>query len=507
MVSENKHKNLLIFGLLLGIFAAAIDNTIVATAMPTIVGDLGGSDKFVWVTSAYIVMVMAGMPIFGKLSDMYGRKKFFLFGLSVFLIGSMLCGLAQSIIQLSIFRAIQGIGGGALMPIAFTIVFDIFPPQQRGKMTAALGAVFGLSSVIGPLLGAIITDAISWHWIFYVNVPIVAISMLLIIITYHESNQHAKQNIDWFGAITLVIGVIALMFALELGGKEFAWDSLQSFLLFGTFAIMFLIFILVERKAKDPIISFWMFKNRLFASSQALAFFYGAAFLPLTVFVPIIISAKFGGSSIDSSLVLTPMMLGSVAGSASAGFSQTKFKFRNIILVSLTAFLAGMFFMSTVTPETSRTLITFYMILCGYGIGFNFSLLPTTSMHHIDARHRGSANSTNQFFRTLGMTIGISIFGSIQSNILSEKLSDAFKGMGNGAGLPTTMKDPSQMFKPEVRKMIPTEILNKIIHAIFESITPIFTICIFIIAIAFIAAFFMGNERIVMMKKEESKSE
>ena len=154
MVIENKHKSLLVFGLLLGIFASAIDNTIVATAMPTIVGDLGGSDKFVWVTSAYIVMVMAGMPIFGKLSDMYGRKKFFMFGLSVFLIGSMLCGLADSIVQLSIFRAIQGIGGGALMPIAFTIVFDIFPPQQRGKMTAALGAVFGLSSVIGPLLGA-----------------------------------------------------------------------------------------------------------------------------------------------------------------------------------------------------------------------------------------------------------------------------------------------------------------------------------------------------------------
>jgi EmrB/QacA subfamily drug resistance transporter len=503
MVIENKHKSLLVFGLLLGIFASAIDNTIVATAMPTIVGDLGGSDKFVWVTSAYIVMVMAGMPIFGKLSDMYGRKKFFMFGLSVFLIGSMLCGLADSIVQLSVFRAIQGIGGGALMPIAFTIVFDIFPPQQRGKMTAALGAVFGLSSVIGPLLGAVITDSINWHWIFYVNVPIVAVSMLLVLFTYHESKQHANQTIDWFGAITLVIGVVALMFGLELGGKEFAWDSIQSILLFITFAVMFVAFILIERKAKDPVISFWMFKDRLFASSQALAFFYGAAFLPLTVFVPIIISARFGGSSIDSSLVLTPMMLGSVAGSATSGFSQTKFKFRNIIIVSLTAFIIGMYFMSTITPETSRILITIFMILCGYGIGFNFSLLPTTSMHHIDARHRGSANSTNQFFRTLGMTIGISIFGSLQSNLLTEKLASAFSGMG-GSGMPANM-DSSSMFKPEIRKTIPPEILNKIIHSIYESITPIFSICVFVIAVAFIAAFFMGNERIVVKNNAEGK--
>lgn len=167
-----------------------------------------------------MVTVMAGMPIFGKLSDMYGRKRFFLFGLIVFLIGSALCGLAQSIVQLSIFRAIQGIGGGALMPIAFTIVFDVFPPEKRGKMTGLLGAVFGMSSVLGPLLGAYITDYLSWHWVFYVNVPIGLLSIFFIVRYYKETTPHTKQTIDWFGALTLIVTVVSLMFALELGGKN-----------------------------------------------------------------------------------------------------------------------------------------------------------------------------------------------------------------------------------------------------------------------------------------------
>ena len=265
MDSKKSNFNLVVTSLLLAILMSAMDNTIVATAMGTIVSDLGGLDQFVWVTSAYMVTFMAGMPIFGKLSDMYGRKRFFIFGLTIFMIGSALCGTAQSIIQLSIYRAIQGIGGGALMPIAFTIVFDIFPPEKRGKMTGLLGAVFGSSSVAGPLLGAYITVYISWHWIFYVNLPIGLISLILILIAYKESNQHEKQAIDWWGAITLVTAVISLMFALELGGKEYAWNSLPIIGLLVVFVTFFLAFLYAETKAKEPIISFWMFKRRLFA--------------------------------------------------------------------------------------------------------------------------------------------------------------------------------------------------------------------------------------------------
>ena len=315
---------LVLTGILLGILMAAMDNTIVATALGSILGDLGGVDSYIWITSAYAVAVLAGMPIFGKLSDMYGRKRFFLFGIIVFLIGSALCGVAQTVPQLAVFRAIQGIGGGALLPIAFTIVFDVFPPEQRGKMTGLLGAVFGASSVLGPLLGAWITESISWHWVFYVNIPIGAVSLFLIIRYYKEAAQPIKQTIDWLGAITLVTAVVSLMFGLELSGKQFAWSSWQSISLFSIFIVFFIVFIWAETKAKEPIISFWMFKNRLFASSQALAFLYGATFIGLTIFIPLFVQAVYGGSATNAGIILMPMLLGSVAGSALGGYCKRK---------------------------------------------------------------------------------------------------------------------------------------------------------------------------------------
>jgi EmrB/QacA subfamily drug resistance transporter len=505
MVSSEKNLKFVVAGLLLGILMSAMDNTIVATAMGTIVADLGGFDKFVWVTSAYMVTVMAGMPIFGKLSDMYGRKQFFIFGLTVFLIGSALCGIAQSMVQLSIFRAIQGIGGGALMPIAFTIVFDIFPPEKRGKMTGLLGAVFGISSVLGPLLGAAITEAISWHWVFYINVPIGIVSFFLITRYYQESPQHVKQKIDWVGAITLVTAVVSLMFALELGGEQYAWGSTQIIGLLGSFSLFFVVFLVVESKATEPIISFWMFKNRLFATSQLLALLYGATFIILAVFIPIFVQAVYGGTATSAGLVLTPMMLGSVAGSAIGGIFQTKTSYRTLMLISVISFFTGMFLLSGITPETERWVLTVFMIIAGFGVGFSFSLLPTASIHKLDPRYRGSANSTNSFLRSLGMTIGVTVFGAIQHNVFTEKLTEAFKGMGNGnAGF--NLSDPQQIFQSGQRTQIPEIILEKIVQAMSDSISYVFLLSLLPITLAAIITLFMGNARVEINKKINEKT-
>jgi EmrB/QacA subfamily drug resistance transporter len=496
LVSEQKHLNLVVTGLLLGIFMSAMDNTIVATAMGTIVADLGGFDKFVWVTSAYMVAVMAGMPIFGKLSDMYGRKRFFIFGLVVFLVGSALCGIAQSIEQLSIYRAIQGIGGGALMPIAFTIVFDIFPPEKRGKMTGLLGAVFGISSVAGPLLGAYITDLISWHWVFYINVPIGIVSCILVAKYYHESKQHLEQKIDWAGAITLVVSVISLMFALELGGKEYAWNSITIISLFTVFGLFFIIFLFAETKAKDPIISFWMFKNRLFAASQILAFLYGATFIILSIFIPIFVQAVYGGTARSAGFVLTPMMLGSVAGSAVGGIFQTKTTFRNLMIISVIAYFLGMFLLSGIGPETTRIMLTLFMVLVGFGVGFSFSLLPTATIHQLDPRFRGSANSTNSFLRSLGMTLGITIFGTIQNKVFTNDLKESFKGVGGDVSGMINFDDPQQIFEADQRVQIPSFVLNEIIEAMSHSITYTFLLALIPIAISVVAVLMMGNARV-----------
>ncbi|MCJ8005919.1 MDR family MFS transporter [Lederbergia wuyishanensis] len=498
MVAKESKLGFVVTGLLLAILMSAMDNTIVATSMGTIVADLGGFDKFVWVTSAYLVTVMAGTPIFGKLSDMYGRKRFFIFGLVVFLIGSILCGTANTITQLSIYRAIQGVGGGALMPIAFTIVFDIFPPEKRGKMTGLFGAVFGTSSLFGPLLGAYISEYIGWHWIFFINVPIGIISFALIFYFYKESLEHKSQKIDWWGAFTLVGAVVCLMFALELGGNQYAWGSWIILGLFSLFIAFFIVFLLVERKATEPIISFQMFKQRLFATSNAIAFFYGATFIVATIYIPIYIQGVFGGTATNSGLILTPMMLGSVFGSQSGGLLTTKTSYRNIMILSGIFFVTGIFLLGTLTPDTSRIVVTIFMIITGYGVGFNFSTLSMSAIHNFDMRQRGSATSSLSFFRSLGMTLGITIFGIIQRNIFTNSLTQEFAGMGNGKGF----GDSRQLLSPEARKEIPANVLDKITDALSNSIAQTFIWALIPALLAVLFIFLMSKERVEMPVKK-----
>ncbi|MFE4712876.1 MDR family MFS transporter [Paenibacillus sp. NPDC056722] len=497
MHSKESNLKLVVVGLLLGILMSAMDNTIVASAMGTIVADLGGLDKIVWVTSAYMVMVMAGTPIFGKLSDMYGRKRFFMFGLIVFLIGSALCGTATTITQLSIYRAIQGIGGGALMPIAFTIVFDIFPPEKRGKLTGLFGAVFGISSVLGPLLGAYITDYVGWQWVFYINLPIGVVAIFLIATSYKESITHSKQRIDWGGAFTLVSAIICLMFALELGGNQYAWDSPVILGLFAGFAVLLISFIFIERVAAEPVISFAMFGRRLFATSSITAFFYGSAFIVATIYIPIFVQGVFGGSATNSGLILMPMMIGSVLGSQTGGMLAAKTSFRNIMILSAICFVAGVFTLTTLSPDTSRLLLNVFMALTGFGVGFSFSVLSMASIHNFGMRERGSATSTNTFMRSLGMTLGITIFGIIQRNSFTNSLTEAFGAGGQTAAF----GDPRAALTPEARAKIPAPVLEKISAALSTSIADTFLWALVPAVLALVFVLLMPGDRLLIPGK------
>ncbi|MFC5401357.1 MDR family MFS transporter [Cohnella soli] len=488
-----------IAALLLGILMAAMDNTIVATAMGTIVSDLGGFDRFVWVTSAYMVAMMAGTPIFGKLSDMYGRKIFFVSGLALFIVGSILCGMAQDIVQLSIFRAIQGIGGGAIMPIAFTIIFDIFPPEKRGKVGGLFGAVFGVSSIFGPLLGAFLTETLDWRWVFYINLPLGILSLIFIALSYHESKKYVKQKIDWGGALTLVASIVSLLFALELGGNEYAWDSGVILGLFAAFLLLLIVFIRVETKASEPIISFSMFKNRLFATSNAAALFIGVTFISATVYIPIFVQGVLGGSATNSGNILTPMMLGSVVGSQLGGFLTTRTSYRNIMMGASLFFVAGICLLGMLTPDTSRTMLVLDMILTGFGVGFSFSVLSMAAVHSFDMRQRGAATSSNRFMISLGTTLGITAFGIIQRNLFTSKMVDSgVKGpaMSGGAGA-----GANSFLTPEGREHIPHDVLDAMVRALSSSISHTFVWALIPAVLAAGAIFLMSKERLAIPPK------
>ncbi|MBB6671541.1 MDR family MFS transporter [Cohnella nanjingensis] len=496
MVQSTSKTGVVIAGLLLAILMASMDNSIMATAMGTIIGDLGGLDKFAWVTSAYMVAEMAGMPIFGKLSDMYGRKRFFVFGIIVFMLGSVLCGMATSIVELSLFRAIQGIGAGAMVPITFTIMFDTVKPEERGKLGGLFGAVFGLSSIFGPLLGAFITDHLHWQWIFYINLPLGLIALVMIAVFYKESKNHAKQRIDWGGAITLVGAIVCLIFALEFGGKTYAWDSAEILGLFAGFVVFAALFIVAERKAEEPIISFRMFRSRLYATSNALALLSGAAFITASMFIPIFMQGVLGGTATNSGMVLLPMMLGTVVTATAGGTLLGKMSYRAIMIPTLVILVAGIALLTTLSADSPRWLVTVYMVLVGLGIGASFSVLSNAAIHALPMNQRGAASATLNFLRSLGMTLGITLFGIIQSHALTRKLTESFGG-GDASGLPQglNLSDPHALMDPTSRTQLPAQVLGKITEGLSSSIVLTFAWGLIPAVLALVAGVMMSKEK------------
>ncbi|REK72056.1 MDR family MFS transporter [Paenibacillus paeoniae] len=492
--SRNK-SSLVVAGLLLSILMASMDNTIVATAMGTIVGELGGLNHFVWVTAAYMVAEMAGMPIFGKLSDMYGRKRFFIFGMIVFMIGSALCGTAGSIVELSIYRAIQGIGAGALVPITFTILLDTVAPENRGKLMGLFGAVFGMSSVFGPLLGAFITDYVSWQWIFYMNLPLGVLSFFLVAKGYKESAIRNAGRIDWLGATTLVGAIVCLMFALELGGKLLAWTSLPIVGLLSGFAVLFILFIFAEKRAEEPIISFSMFKIRLFAASTIIAVLSGAAFIAASVYLPIFIQGVLGGTATNSGLMLLPMMVGTVITATVGGFVMAKLSYRVILVSTLALLVVGLGLLTTISMDSSRLVVTLYMIIVGLGIGASFSVLTNSAIHGIAPAHRGAATATLNFLRSFGMMMGITVFGIVQNQIMTNRLTAVFQDGTNAMPQGVDPKDPYVLMEPALRSAIPEGILEKMLSGVSSSITEVFMWGLIPALLAVGAAFFMGREK------------
>lgn len=405
-------------GVMLALFLGALDQTIVATALPRIILDLGEFNKFTWVTTAYLMSATVVAPVVGRLTDLYGRKWFYVAGIVIFLVGSAMAGLSQTMNQLIAFRAIQGIGGGVMIANAFVAIGDLFPPSERGKYQGLIAGVFGISSIVGPVLGGFITDALSWHWIFYVNIPI-GIPIVALFIRYFPDIRPDLSNrkIDYPGIALLILAVVPVLIGLSWGGVQYAWTSPQviTALTFGT--SMAVVFVAVEARSPNPIMPLTIFRYRIVAISMLAIFLTGFGMFGAIVFVPLFFQGVLGSSATSSGSFLTPMMLGMVVGAGISGqlLSRLGGHYRVQGLVGLAIMGTGAALFSQVTAGTSHAVAVVEIVVLGFGLGTTFPLYTIAIQNAVPHSVLGIATTSTQFFRSIGGTLGLAVLGSVMA--------------------------------------------------------------------------------------------
>jgi EmrB/QacA subfamily drug resistance transporter len=425
--SPEEHRRILVilFALMLGMFLAALDQTIVATALPTIAGDLKGLNHLSWVVTAYLIASTISLPLWGKFGDLYGRKRFFQISIVIFLIGSMLSGLSHSMVELIACRAIQGIGAGGLMVGSQAIIGDVIPPRQRGRYMGYFGAVFGLSSILGPLAGGWFTQHASWRWIFYINVPIGIVALIAIAIVLKIPAHRVHHKIDWWGTTFLSSGVVALILLTTWGGTTYAWGS-TTILALGIGGVALLaIFCLVELKALEPIIPLVLFRNRTFSAASAISFVIGFTMFGAIIYLPLYLQIVHGASPTKSGLELLPVVGGMLVTFIVSGrlVSRTG-RYKIFPIVGCAVLAVGLGLLTNLSPTTSFTYTAIYMAIVGLGIGLVMQVLVVAVQNSVPHSQLGTATATATFFRTIGGAFGVAILGAVFNAQLLAKLRD-----------------------------------------------------------------------------------
>lgn len=415
---------LVLASVILGMLLASIDQTIVGTAMPRIIAELNGLEHYAWVATSYLLASTVAVPIWGKLSDIYGRKIFFMGGMALFLVGSALSGASQSMTQLIIFRAIQGLGGGAMMPIAMALIGDLFTPAERGKWQGVLMAVFGLSSIVGPTAGGWITDHWGWRWTFYVNMPIGAVALVVALLVLPAAGARRAHTIDYWGSAALIAGAVPLLLAFSWAGTQYAWGSVQVVGLLAMAVVMLAAFILIEMRAPEPIITPALFKNRTFSISVLATFLTAAGMFGAIIYLPLFVQGVLGNSATSSGAVTTPMMAGFMVSSILGGqiLSRTgRYKFLAIGGFAVAA--VGLFLLAGMGVSTSNGVVIRNMVVMGLGIGVSMSLFTIIVQNAFPSSYLGQVTASLTFFRSMGSTIGIAVFGSVMTNQFQRALA------------------------------------------------------------------------------------
>lgn len=435
----------LIFGaLLLVMLLASLDQTIVSTALPTIVGELGGLEHLSWIVTAYMLATTIVTPLYGKLGDLFGRKIVLQSAIALFLVGSALCGLAHSMGALIAFRAIQGLGGGGLMVTTMAVVGDIISPRERGRYQGVFGGVFGFSTVLGPLIGGYFVQHLNWRWIFYINLPLGLLALFVIGLAFTAPAERRSPKIDVAGAVLMAVGLTALVLFTSLGGHTFAWGSSEILGLI-VLAIAALVgFVLVERSAAEPILPLSLFKNRIFVTSCAVGFVVGLAMFGSVTYMPIYLQVVKGVSPSAAGLQLTPMMGGVLLTSIASGQIITRIgRYRIFPIIGTAVMTLGLFLLSTLAVDTTTWAASGYMLVLGLGLGMVMQVLVLAVQNAVDYRELGVATSGTTLFRSTGGSVGVSLFGAIFANSLASGMAARFPGIsgasasGNPAALAT----------------------------------------------------------------------
>jgi len=407
-------RKVLLAGLFLGLFFAALDQTVVGTAMPRIIGDLGGLSIMTWVTTAYMLSSTIVVPIAGKLADIFGRRILYVSGIVIFLVGSILCGTSENMTQLIIYRGLQGLGGGIMMPLAMITVGDIFPPQERGKWQGLIGAIFGLASIVGPTIGGWIVDYSSWHWVFFINLPMGMLAASTIYIGLrNEESLSDKVSIDYLGAVSLSLATLCLLLGLNLGGTEYSWSSWQITLLFGLSLIFWITFFNVEKSAQEPILNLALFENRVFVISNIIGFLMGLGMFGALIFTPLFWQGVIGASATQSGNMTLPMMFSNVVASIIGGRLVHRTNLRTMFATGMAFMALGFYLLSTMVLGISLKAPVLYLIILGFGMGLIMPTVTLSVQNVFPQAMRGVATAATQFSRSIGSTLGMTVFGVI----------------------------------------------------------------------------------------------